>query len=113
MRHGASARAILALTAAVGTLSLAIFATNFGSFAPEAAAQAPGPRPDLLASPKVTEVVDAGEAFLATLSEQQRATAQIELKPELAIRWTNFPGGSNCATASSSASSSPHRSRRP
>ena len=95
MRHGASARAILALTAAVGTLSLAIFATNFGSFAPEAVAQAPGPRPDLLASPKVADVVDAGEAFLATLSEQQRAIAQIDLKPELAIRWTNFPGGSN------------------
>ena len=39
--------------------------------------------------------MDAGEAFLATLSEEQRATAQIELTPQLAVRWTNFPGGSN------------------
>ncbi len=95
MRHGVSARTILALTAAAGTLSLAIFAPNFGSVVPEAAAQATAPRPDLLASPKVADVVDAGEAFLATLSEEQRAIAQIELKPQLAVRWTNFPGGSN------------------
>ena len=95
MRHGVSARAILVLTAAAGTLSLAIFASNFGSVAPEAVARAPEPRPDLLASAKAADVVDAGEAFLATLSEEQRAIAQIELKPELAVRWTNFPGGSN------------------
>jgi hypothetical protein len=95
MRHGVPARTILALTAAAGGLSLAIFATNFGSVAPQAVAQTPAPRPDLLASPKVADVVDASEAFLATLSEEQRATAQIELTPRLAIRWTNFPGGSN------------------
>ncbi len=95
MRHGVSARAILVLTTAAGTLSLPILASNFGSVVPEAAARAPEPRPDLLASPKVADVVDAGEAFLATLSEEQRAIAQIELKPELAVRWTNFPGGSN------------------
>ena len=95
MRHGVSARTILALTTAAGTLSLAILATNFGSVVPQAAAQAPAPRPDLLASPKAADVVDAGEAFLATLSEEQRATAQIELTPQLAVRWTNFPGGSN------------------
>ena len=40
-------------------------------------------------------MVDAGEAFLATLSEAERAIAQIELTPKLAVRWTNFPGGSN------------------
>src|ERR1700733_2769332 len=95
MRHGVSARTIFALAAAAGTLSLAIFATNFGSVAPQAVAQSPTPRPDLLASPKAADVVDAGEAFLATLSEEQRATAQIELRPQLAVRWTNFPGGSN------------------
>ena len=39
--------------------------------------------------------MDAADAFLATLSEKQRATAQIELTPQLAVRWTNFPGGSN------------------
>ena len=95
MRHGVTARTILALTAAAGTLSLAIFATNFGSVAPQAVAQTPATRPDLLASPKVADVVDAGEAFLATLSDEQRATAQIELTPQLAVRWTNFPGGSD------------------
>jgi hypothetical protein len=95
MRHGVSARTVLALAAAAGTLALPIFATNFGSVVPEAAAQAPAPHPDLLASPKVADVVEAGEAFLATLSEEQRAIAQIELTPQLAVRWTNFPGGSN------------------
>ncbi len=95
MRHGVSARTILALSAAVGTLSLAIFATNFGSVVPEAAAQAPAARPDLLASSKAADVADAGEAFLATLSEKQRAIAQVDLTPRLAVRWTNFPGGSD------------------
>jgi Protein of unknown function (DUF3500) len=90
--------AFLALTAAVGALSLSLLAVNFGSVVPQAAAQATqsaAPRPDLLASPKADDVVDAGEAFLATLSKEQRATAQIELTPQLAVRWTNFPGGSN------------------
>src|SRR3954454_5491484 len=87
--------ALLTLTATAGALSLGLLAVNFGSVAPRAAAQAPAPRPDLPASPKVADVVDAGEAFLATLSEEQRATARIELTPQLAVRWTNFPGGSN------------------
>ena len=90
--------AFLTLTAAAGALSLGVLAVNFGSAEPQAAAQtiqSPAPRPDLPASPKVADVVDAGEAFLATLSEEQRATAQIELTPQLAVRWTNFPGGSN------------------
>jgi hypothetical protein len=95
MRHGVSAKTILALTAAAGTLPLAIFATHFGSVAPQAVAQTSAPRPDLLASPEAADVVDAGEAFLATLSDEQRATAQVELTPRLAVRWTNFPGGSN------------------
>jgi Protein of unknown function (DUF3500) len=85
--------AILTLAAAA-TLSLGLLAANFGPAAPEAIAQAtPAPAaPDLLASPKAAEVVDAADAFLATLSGEQRATARIELKPELAARWTNFPG---------------------
>jgi Protein of unknown function (DUF3500) len=90
--------AILTLTAAAGALSLGVLAVNFGSAVPQAAArttQSPAPRPDLPGSPKVADVVDAAEAFLATLSEEQRAIAQIELKPQLAVRWTNFPGGSN------------------
>jgi hypothetical protein len=87
--------AFLTLTAAAGALSLGVLAVNFGSVARHAAAQTPAPRPDLLASPKAADVVDVGEAFLATLSDEQRATAQIELTPQLAVRWTNFPGGSN------------------
>jgi hypothetical protein len=88
-------RAFLALTASAGALVLGVLAVNLRFVAPEAVAQAPAPRPDLLASAKASDVVDAGEAFLATLSEEQRATAQIELTPRLAVRWTNFPGGSN------------------
>ena len=48
-----------------------------GSAAPQAAAQATlsgGPAPDLLASPKVADVVDAADAFLATPTDEQRAT---------------------------------------
>ncbi len=90
--------AILSLTAAAGAVSLGLLAVNFGSAVPQAAAQATqsaSPAPPLLDSPKAADVVDAADAFLATLSEEQRATTQIELKPQLAVRWTNFPGGSN------------------
>ena len=89
--------AFLTLTASAGALSLGLLAVDFGSAAPPAAAQ-PTPAavaPDLPASPKASDVVDAADAFLATLSDEQRATTQIELTPKLAVRWTNFPGGSN------------------
>ena len=88
-------RAFLAFTASAGALVIGFLAVSSRFVAPGAVAQAPAPRPDLLASSKAADVVDAGEAFLATLSEEQRATAQIELTPRLAVRWTNFPGGSN------------------
>ncbi len=87
--------AFLALTASAGALVFGVLAVNLRFVAPQAVAQTPAPRPDLLASQKAANVVDAGEAFLATLSDEQRATAQIELTPRLAVRWTNFPGGSN------------------
>jgi hypothetical protein len=87
--------AYLALTASAGALVFGVLAVNLRFVAPQAVAQTPAPRPDLLASQKAANVVDAGEAFLATLSDEQRATAQIELAPRLAVRWTNFPGGSN------------------
>ena len=92
--------AFLTLTAAAaaGALTLGVLAVNFGSAVPQAAAQATqsgAPAPDLLASPRVADVVDAADAFLATLTDEQRAIARIELKPQLAVRWTNFPGGSN------------------
>jgi hypothetical protein len=88
----------LALIAAAGSLPLGVVAANLASAAPRASVQATPAAPAspaLLASPNASDVVDAAEAFLATLSDEQRAIAQIELKPELAIRWTNFPGGSN------------------
>ena len=54
-------------------------------------------RPPRRCSPRrsAAAVADAANAFLATLSEKQRAVAQIELTHRLAARWTNFPGGSN------------------
>lgn len=89
--------ALFAITAAAATLSLGALATYSGLAAPEVAAE-PAPAaakvPDLLASPEAAAVVDAAEAFLTTLSAEQRAIAQIELKASLAVRWTNFPGGS-------------------
>ena len=87
--------AFLTLTAGAGALSLGLIAAHLGPVAPRASAQADATRADLLASPKVADVVDAADAFLATLSDSERATAGIELKRQLAVRWTNFPGGSN------------------
>jgi Protein of unknown function (DUF3500) len=89
--------ALLALAAAAGALPLGFLASNFGIATPRAAAQTPSASqaPPLLASPKAADVADAADAFLATLSDEQRATARIELTPALAVRWTNFPGGSN------------------
>jgi Protein of unknown function (DUF3500) len=87
-----------ALIAAAGSLPLGVVAANLASATPRAtveASTATVASPVLLASPRAADVVDVADAFLATLSEEQRAIAQIELKPQLAIRWTNFPGGSN------------------
>ena len=84
--------------AVAGTLPLGLLAANLGSAAPRAAVQAApaaSAAPTLLASPNAAAVVDAADAFLATLSDKQRAIAQIELTHRLAARWTNFPGGSN------------------
>jgi Protein of unknown function (DUF3500) len=88
---------LLALAAAAGALPLGLLAASLGSAAPRAEVQAApqvSAAPTLLASPNAEAVADAANAFLATLTEPQRAIAQIELKPQLAIRWTNFPGGS-------------------
>ena len=40
---------------------------------------------------KTDAVVEAANAFLATLSDAQKAAVQIELTPENAARWSNFP----------------------
>ena len=87
-----------ALIAAAGSLPLGIVAANLAAAVLHASAEASAAAaasPSLLASPGAADVVDAAEAFLATLSEEKRSIARIELKPELAIRWTNFPGGSD------------------
>jgi hypothetical protein len=84
--------------ATAAALPLGILATNLGLGAPRVAAQAPpadSTAPALLASPNAAAVADAADAFLATLSENERTVAQIELTHRLAARWTNFPGGSN------------------
>jgi hypothetical protein len=89
---------LIALAVTACALPLGLVAADLGSSAPRAAEQAPpaaSPAPTLLGSPTAAAVADAAEAFLATLSDQQRATAQIELSPRLAVRWTNFPGGSD------------------
>ena len=86
------------LAAAAGALPLGLLAANLGSAAPRAAVQttrAAAAAPTLLASPSADAVADAANAFLATLSEKQRAVAQIELTHRLAARWSNLPGGSN------------------
>ncbi len=91
-------RPVVVTLAVAASLPLGLLAASLGTTEPLAAAQASpaeAQAPNLLASPKAAEVADAAEAFLATLSEQQRAVAQIELTPKLAARWTNFPGGSN------------------
>ncbi len=49
----------------------------------------------MLAAPNAADVVDAADAFLATLTAKQRAIAQIDLTHPLAARWSNLPGGSN------------------
>src|SRR4051794_14157497 len=90
-------RSTVITLAVAASVPLGMLAANLGPAGPRAATQI-APRtsqaPDLLGSPRAAEVVDAAEAFLATLSEQQRSTAQVELTPQLAVRWTNFPGGS-------------------
>lgn len=88
----------LVLAAAPCVLALGLLAVNLGPGAPHAAARTAAPAPPgapLLNSPKAADVAEAADAFLTTLTAEQRAIAQIELKPSLAVRWTNFPGGSN------------------
>jgi hypothetical protein len=90
-------RVFFALTAAAGTLPVGLIAAYFASAAPRAAAQtgqatrAASSVRTLPASVGAPAVVDAANAFLATLSEPQRAVVQIEMTPQNAARWSNFP----------------------
>lgn len=56
--------------------------------APEKQASSPAA---LLTSTDTDSVVEAANAFLATLSEKQRATVQPELTARNAARWSNLP----------------------
>lgn len=88
--------ALFAYTAAAVTLPIGLVAAYLASTAPHAAAPAARaalPGPALPPSPGAPAVVDAASAFLSTLSEQQRTVAQIELTPQNAGRWSNFPAG--------------------
>ncbi|BAL90557.1 hypothetical protein AMIS_53370 [Actinoplanes missouriensis 431] len=44
----------------------------------------------------VAGVVEAAEAFLATLDDDQKTEAQLELTEENAVSWSNLPCGSTC-----------------
>ncbi len=95
-------RALFTLTAAAVALPIGVTVADLASAAPHAAAQpargaspvlALAASPALPPSPGAPAVVDAANAFLATLSEQQRKVAQIEMTPQNAARWSNFPAG--------------------
>lgn len=89
-------RALFTCTAAAVTLPVGLVAAYLASAAPRAAhsasaARAALPAPPLPPSPGAPAVVDAANAFLATLSDKQRTVAQIEMTPQNAGRWSNFP----------------------
>jgi hypothetical protein len=85
---------LLALTAVAVTLPVGFIAAYLTSAAPHATAQtaqAASPIVNLPAAAGASSVVDAANAFLATLSDKQQAAAQIDLTPQNAARWSNFP----------------------
>ena len=85
-------RALFTLAAAAVTLPIGVIAAYLSSAAPRVAARAArAAAPDLQASVRAPAVAEAADAFLATLSERQRAVAQIELTSQNAGRWSNFP----------------------
>ena len=59
---------------------------------PQAAADAPAAA-SLHGATNTEAVTEAAQAFLATLSEQQRTVAQVDLSAQNATRWSNFPAG--------------------
>jgi hypothetical protein len=90
-------RILFAFTAGAAVVTLGSVATYLASAAPHNAVQtvrAISPAPALPASVDAPAVVDAANAFLATLSEKQRPVAQIDLTAGNAARWSNFPAGS-------------------
>ncbi|RYX81687.1 DUF3500 domain-containing protein [bacterium] len=84
---------VLPLCAFVGTLSLGFIVASV-SCAQQTVPQQTKPvalAPVLAAAKNTDSVVDAANAFLATLSKEQQGTAQVELKAGLAAKWSNFP----------------------
>ena len=96
-------RTRFALTSAAAALSVGSIAAYLSSAAPRAAAQtnlaaqtAPTATmvpssPSLLEAPGAPAVVDAANAFLATLSDTQKTTVQVGQTSLNAARWSNFP----------------------
>ena len=92
-------RTLFALTATAVTLPMGLAAAYLASAAPHAAAQAvQAASPAVTSSPAASlpaagapAVADAASAFLATLSAKQKTIAQIEMTPQNAARWSNFP----------------------
>jgi hypothetical protein len=82
--------------------SLALVGCQIAMKAQQPAQPAPGSRASASTLPatNTNAVVDAANTFLATLSQQQQAVVQIELTPQNAARWSNFPSGWSHATAS-------------
>ena len=94
----------LSLLGAAGAATLGLFAFGINSNAQttdktEAAPVISAPLADAPATPQLPaaqntdSVVDAANAFLATLSPEQRKLVQIEMTPDNAARWSNFPAG--------------------
>ena len=94
--------ALLALSASGGLLSLSAIVSKFGAqplpgtVSPAttkipSSAKAAVSAPTLVKADKSSKVVDAANAFLATLSPQQQTTVQVGLAPQYASRWSNFP----------------------
>ena len=89
-------RTQLALTSAAAALSVGSLAAYLSSAAPRVAAQTASaakaaPSPALLEAPGAPAVVDAANAFLATLSDTQKAMVQVGQTSQNAARWSNFP----------------------
>ena len=108
--------AFLALTAAAGALSLGLLAVNFGSVAPQAAAQAtPAARPPRTCPPRRRRPT----SWTPGRPSWPRSRRSSVRSPRSNSRRNSPSGGRTsragptCATASSSATSSPSRSRRP
>lgn len=95
-------RTLLALSVASGA-PLVLAAAHAGSATAGAEAARPASSqtapsaadaaPALPSAANAPAVVDAANAFLATLSDQQRSVARIALTPGNAARWSNFPAG--------------------